>query len=232
MLRLLHICAALLCYSVVILAHMEVINPCPRYNANGVNCPQLPPGETLDWNTNAPIASNMVKLQPICKHATPWPTPAAYWKAGTPVFVEFSTHGSPHDGGHCEWSLSYDHGQTFVVVHRKLSYCFYSDENQLVTNYTFTLPADVPNSDSAILMWSWVNAMGNREFYTNCADIAISGSTSASFTGPQVTILNYPGYPEIPEFLGNYSVGLSYYENAPLITVPTASESDAYQSAI
>ncbi|KAJ1642557.1 hypothetical protein LPJ64_005605 [Coemansia asiatica] len=198
--------------------HMEMIKPCPRFNANGIDCPELPPGEVRDYNENAPISSAGKKLQPFCKYPTPWPTPAALWTAGEQVNIQFNTWGSPHSGGHCEWSVSYDGGNSFVVVHRVLQHCFYDSDNKLQTMFNFTLPADLPGSDTAVFAWTWVNAMGNREFYMNCADVKIQGS-SPSFTGPKMTILNYPDYPTVPEFEGNYTIGLEYYENAPSITV-------------
>ncbi|KAJ2837151.1 hypothetical protein FBU31_001205 [Coemansia sp. 'formosensis'] len=198
--------------------HMSMISPCPRYNSKDIDCPALPPGEAIDYNESSPIASSGVALQPFCKYTAPWPTPAAQWTAGQSITVTFSTYGSEHDGGMCEWSLSYDGGKSFVVINRVLGRCFYDAQNNYVFNYTFTLPANVPGSDSAIFAWSWVNAMGNREFYMNCADVVIKGA-SESFSGPQMTILNYPGYPSVPEFMGNYSTGLAYYNNAPTITV-------------
>ncbi|KAJ2783303.1 hypothetical protein GGI15_002640, partial [Coemansia interrupta] len=82
-----------------------------------------------------------------------------------------------------------------------------------VLNFEVPLPANLPGTDHAVFAWTWVNASGNREFYMNCADIAISGP-AGSFTGKQMTILNYPGYPVVPEFLGNYNTGLAYYTNA------------------
>ncbi|MBE3043272.1 hypothetical protein IMZ48_12020, partial [Candidatus Bathyarchaeota archaeon] len=36
-------------------------------------------------------------------------------------------------------------------------------------------PADTPASDQAILSWSWLNKIGNREFYQNCAAVTIEG---------------------------------------------------------
>ncbi|KAJ2157103.1 hypothetical protein GGF46_004737 [Coemansia sp. RSA 552] len=213
-------------------AHMEMIWPCPRYNANGIGCPALPPGESLDWNENAPIASGGNKLQPLCKYGQPWPTPAATLTAGETVSVVFSKHGAPHAGGHCEWSLSYDGGETFVVIHRELSHCFYDADGALQTNITFSVPPDVPSSSTAILGWTWVNAMGAREFYSNCADVAVAGDGAAAFTGPQMTVLNYPGHPMVPEFEGNYSVGLEYYEAAPLITVRALPDDPPTSSAL
>ncbi|KAJ2811411.1 hypothetical protein H4S07_002083, partial [Coemansia furcata] len=120
------------------------------------------------------------------------------------------------------FSLSYDGGKTFVVVHEELRYGFFgvasSSNAATILSYTFNLPANIPASNSAIFAWTWVNAIGNREFYMNCADVAIK-SSSTSFTGKQMTIANHQGYPTIPEFNGNYDTGLEYYTNAPLITV-------------
>ncbi|KAJ2782651.1 hypothetical protein GGI15_002849 [Coemansia interrupta] len=98
----------------------------------------------------------------------------------------------------------------------ELRYCFYtappsSGGVDTVRTFTFTLPANLPGTSHAVFAWTWVNAVGNREFYNNCGDIAIKGA-AGSYTGKQMTIANYgPGYPVIPEFLGNYETGISYY---------------------
>ncbi|KAJ2862313.1 hypothetical protein GGI22_002229 [Coemansia erecta] len=88
-----------------------------------------------------------------------------------------------------------------------------------VLSYTFTLPKELPNSDSVIFAWSWVNAIGNREFYMNCADVAITGSSSSSYTGKQMVIANHNGYPTIPAFGGDYTTGLQYYNTGEKVTV-------------
>ncbi|KAJ1954386.1 hypothetical protein EC988_002464, partial [Linderina pennispora] len=97
-----------------------------------------------------------------------------------------------------------------------LKYCFFDGPpsqggTDSVRSYTFNLPANLPGTDHAVFAFTWVNAVGNREFYNQCADVAIKGS-AGSYTGKKVTIANYgPGYPVIPEFLGNYNTGLEYY---------------------
>ncbi|KAJ2467102.1 hypothetical protein GGI02_004149, partial [Coemansia sp. RSA 2322] len=60
--------------------------------------------------------------------------------------------------------------------------------------------------------------MGNREFYQNCADVSITGSSAGSFSGKEMVIANHNGYPTIPEFAGNYDTGLDLYRNAKNIT--------------
>ncbi|KAJ2774668.1 hypothetical protein IWQ57_000713 [Coemansia nantahalensis] len=205
-------------------AHMAVISPCPRYNPNCAAKPPLPAGQQMDVDIKTPISSlaKPEAVQPLCKYTTPWAAPAATWTAGQSVTVEFQRDGAAHSGGHCQFSMSYDGGKTFAVIHEELRHCFFtgaaSSNDATVLQYTFNLPKDLPSSNSAIFVWSWVNASGNREFYMNCADVAIKG-TSQSYTGKKMTIANYPGYPTIPEFGGNYDTGLDLYKNQPMITV-------------
>ncbi|KAJ2723527.1 hypothetical protein GGI07_002565 [Coemansia sp. Benny D115] len=241
----------------LVAGHVSIINPCPRYSPVGENCPALPAGESMDTGEkaiNAPISSVTLggTAMPLCRHTTPYATPSATWTAGQSVTIKFNPSAAIHSGGNCEFSISYDNGKTFAVIHQELRYCFLSSKPSGLTNtasvlsYTFNLPADLPSSDKAVFAWSWVNASGNREFYMNCADVAIKGGSSSSYTGKEMTIANYPGYPTIPEFNGNYETGMEHYTNAKNITVspsggasypanPPASEapspSTAYSSA-
>ncbi|KAJ2592913.1 hypothetical protein H4R99_006261 [Coemansia sp. RSA 1722] len=167
---------------------------------------------------NNPLAPDA----PLCKNLEPVPEPNVKWTAGQSISVSF--YGTArHLGGHCQFSMSYDGGKTFVVVHEILRYCLYESMNgntvgKEATGYTFNLPNDLPSSNTALFAWTWVNAVGNREFYMNCADVIISG-TSDSYTGKQMTIANHNGYDTIPEFGGNYDTGVDIYESAPLIKV-------------
>ncbi|KAJ1948002.1 hypothetical protein EC988_005353, partial [Linderina pennispora] len=113
-------------------AHMDMISPCPRYSPRGKNCPAVPAGESLDYSMSSPIGYN----EPLCKHTTPFATPSATWSAGQSVTVSFAPGGAPHGGGHCEFSLSYDGGKTFVVVHQQLETCFFNGGAD-VRDYTF-----------------------------------------------------------------------------------------------
>ncbi|KAI8318877.1 hypothetical protein GQ54DRAFT_299786 [Martensiomyces pterosporus] len=200
--------------------HMTFVKPCARYSPDSF-CPSPPSGEQVDYDMTTPIGSEGQAVSPICKHAKPYSKPVATWASGSTTTVTFSD-GNGHSGGHCQFSISYDGGQTFVVLSESLKYCFYSGpantDKPSVLNFDIPLPANLPGSPSAIFAWTWVNASGNREFYMNCADVAINGP-AGSFTGKKMTIANYPGYPTIPEFLGNYNTGLQYYTNATQITV-------------
>ncbi|KAJ2403172.1 hypothetical protein GGI23_000147 [Coemansia sp. RSA 2559] len=201
-------------------AHMTMTDPCPRFSASCVTePPALPAGASWDYNIKSPIPEDGI----LCKSNTPWPSPVATWTAGQPITVQFLNNGAAHGGGHAQFSVSYDGGKTFAVVYEVLRYMFFngpSDSNTpQVLSYTFTLPAELPNSDSVVFAWSWVNAIGNREFYMNCADVKITGSSSSSYTGKQMVIADHAGYPTIPEFNGNYDTGINYYEDAAMVTV-------------
>ncbi|KAJ1769752.1 hypothetical protein LPJ74_003777 [Coemansia sp. RSA 1843] len=121
-----------------------------------------------------------------------------------------------HSGGHAEFSISYDGGKAFVVLIQVLRYVFVGKYPGAITNevsvlaYYIKLPDKLPSSDKAVFAWTWVNASGNREFYMNCADVAIKG-TSDSITGKEMTIVNYPNYPTVPEFKRNYETAINYY---------------------
>lgn len=209
--------------------HISLVNPCPRYSPVAKNCPALPEGEKMDtspWAINAPISSITLKEHhDLCRHKKPFPKPAATWKAGQEITVEFNPHRVTHSGGHCEFSISYDNGKTFAVIHQELKYCFYSKPPTTINNdgdvlkYTFKLPKDLPESNKAVFAWTWVNASGNREFYMNCVDVAITGGGKNKYKGKKMTIANYPNYPTIPEFHLNYDTGLDIYKKAGQVEV-------------
>ncbi|KAJ1880690.1 hypothetical protein H4R99_006262 [Coemansia sp. RSA 1722] len=201
------------------LAHIALSYPCPRYNnAHGEDCPPVPEGQQVDYSITSPLGNT----DPLCKRTVPYPSPSAQWTAGQSITVKF--YGTArHNGGHCQFSMSYDGGQTFVVVHEILRYCLYDGINgnalgNPVDSYTFDLPKDLPSSSNAVFAWTWVNASGNREFYMNCADVTVAGNSN-SYSGKQMTIANHQGYATIPEFRGNYDTGLDMYESAPVIKV-------------
>ncbi|KAJ1855829.1 hypothetical protein LPJ73_002274 [Coemansia sp. RSA 2703] len=204
-------------------AHMALKIPCPRYDAHGINCPEIPDGESWDWDQIEPIGRSDKIINPLCKHTAPFETPSAEWKSGETVNVVF--HGiAAHSGGHSEFSISYDNGKTFAVLQQNLKYMFFGSPTQLTntprkTQYTITLPENLPGSDNAVFAWTWVNASGNREFYMNCVDVKIIGK-AGKFTGRKMVVANYgPDYPEIPEFRGDYSTGIELYTNSHNITV-------------
>ncbi|KAJ2376784.1 hypothetical protein IW150_001769 [Coemansia sp. RSA 2607] len=219
-----HIQSVLVSLFAVASAHVSMRSPCVRYTPFCETCPELPAGQSLDENINAPIGTHDSIKQPLCKYTTPYGTPAAHWTAGSTVTVDFHPHAAVHGGGHCQFALSYDGGNTFVVIHDELRYCFTGGPSSSNTGskleYQIALPSDLPSGDKVVFAWAWNNAIGNREFYMNCADVSIQGKAGGLFSGPQMLVANYgPATPFIPEFNGNYETGIDLYNNRKTITI-------------
>ncbi|KAI9592198.1 hypothetical protein BDF19DRAFT_388593, partial [Syncephalis fuscata] len=136
-------------------AHMEMCQPPPRGSKFS------PDKSNIDYNNKSPT-------QAICQ-GKPAGAIVGTYKAGGSVDVAFDG-SAVHNGGHCQFSLSYDGGKTFVVIKDVMNDCLVGAKN-----YNIPLPATAPASKNAIFAWSWINASGNREYYMNCADVAIEG---------------------------------------------------------
>lgn len=99
--------------------------------------------------------------------------------------------GATHGGGSCQISISTDAVPTKDSVWKAI----YSIEGgcpasapgnvggdasyqgPLLNSFDFSLPKSVPNG-KVTLAWSWLNKVGNREFYMNCAPVTVSGGSS------------------------------------------------------
>ncbi|KAJ2480442.1 hypothetical protein IWW56_002446 [Coemansia sp. RSA 2131] len=119
------------------------------------------------------------------------------------------------------------HGKTFAVVHQQLGDCFVSDAgnlNEVSTEYTFDLPKNLPSSKNAVFAWTYVNPTQDAAFFMNCADVEIVGANTKSFSGPEMTILNYNGKDTLAN-QKSISNGKNIYDNAKIIEINV--ESDA-----
>ncbi|KAK4225885.1 hypothetical protein QBC38DRAFT_249537 [Podospora fimiseda] len=98
------------------------------------------------------------------------------------------TGSAVHGGGSCQVSITYDNPPTanseWKVIHSIIGGCPARNtagnlpENPNNTDlepYNFSIPADIPAGE-ATLAWTWLNKVGNREFYMNCAPVSITGS--------------------------------------------------------
>ncbi|CAG8569026.1 5129_t:CDS:1 [Ambispora leptoticha] len=98
-----------------------------------------------------------------------------------------------HNGGLCEFSLSYDGGKSYTVIatyHRTCPDIFF--------DWKVKIPEAAPSCDTrgkCIFSWSWIDANGNREFYQNCADVKIVGNATKPLPVIDITRANLP-----PEF--------------------------------
>jgi hypothetical protein len=71
--------------------------------------------------------------------------------------------------------------------------------------YTFNLPDNAPGNN-LIVFWTWVNRIGNREYYMECADVTVNNMISFDknkeviLQGKELLILNILNYPVVPEW--------------------------------
>ncbi|KAF9118918.1 hypothetical protein BGW39_000749, partial [Mortierella sp. 14UC] len=181
-------------------AHTGLSTPCGRYQS-AAGCPPPPPGQAIDYDINSPIGSNLKINQTLCKSSIPYPFESrTVYKAGDTIQTAYSL-GSTHGGGHCQWALSYDGEKTWVVIQTEIRTCLQTTPDmQGSYRIPVKLPADAP-SGNVTFMWLWINAIGDRELYSNCADIRIEGRNGGSVQGVAPLIANYgPSNPHFPEF--------------------------------
>ncbi|GBB89747.1 hypothetical protein RclHR1_16530001 [Rhizophagus clarus] len=126
------------------------------------------------------------------------------FKAGEVFSVKFFNQNFPvlreedkqkdqarHNGGLCEFSLSYDGGKTYTVIATYKKTC----PDIFFDGWKVKIPENAPSCDSpgnCLFSWSWINAVGNREFYQNCADIKIEGNATEPLPIIDITRANLP----------------------------------------
>ena len=132
------------------------------------------------------------------QHTVPY-TKRTVYKAGDTIHTAYSV-GASHGGGHCQWALSYDNGKTWVVLKTLIRDCL----KGVTSGQAYTVPVQIPKdapSGKVTFQWIWNNAIGNREMYSNCADIEIKGADGGSVSGVVPLFANYgTSSPLIPEF--------------------------------
>ncbi|KAJ3375292.1 hypothetical protein GGF31_004410 [Allomyces arbusculus] len=176
---------ALLAPSVVVNAHMMMTNPAPRSSKTNPGA-----GQFIDYSYTAPLGTFP------CKGYAPQASVKTV-QAGSSLAVTVSG-GATHGGGHCFFSLSYD-GQTFVTLDSIIRTCLAGPAGDF--SFSIPIPSSAP-AGKATFAWSWINAIGNREYYMNCADITIENPAGGggALAGPKLFVANLPGYPQIGEF--------------------------------
>ncbi|KAI1075258.1 lytic polysaccharide monooxygenase [Whalleya microplaca] len=123
-----------------------------------------------------------------------------------------------HGGGSCQVVLSYDKAPTkdsvFKVIHSIEGGCpakdmsnNYPEDPNFIDPYTYaySIPTDIPAGEATI-GWTWLNRIGNREFYMNCGRVQLTGTggDKANFDKlPDMVVLNIEGKPTTTE---NYDI--------------------------
>lgn len=202
-------------YSVVLLylltvsptfAHMNLRVPIPRTHQDN----PYTTAQTVDYDIMAPLDGG--KRPFACSGTKPWPSIMTV-KAGDSIPVQLEG-GAPHDGGHCEFSISYDN-MNFISLKTVLRECM----RAAGLTYAVPLPATMPPG-KAVFSWTWVNAEGNREFYQNCADITVEGGVPGGvLSGPKIVLANLPGFPTIPEMTPGVDDMQRLYLNRPSVSI-------------
>jgi len=140
---------------------------------------------------------------------TPQGQSVATWAPGSSQSMTI-TGGTPHGGGSCQASLSYDGGSTWTVIHSYLGNCPVQGDS----SYEFTLPNDTPAGE-ALFAWTWFNQIGNREMYMNCAVVTIGGGSAKrdelAVRGPDDPFASRPAM-----FVANVGNGCSTVEGSDL----------------
>ncbi|KAI9596064.1 hypothetical protein BDF19DRAFT_439511 [Syncephalis fuscata] len=197
--------------------HMRLFAPIPRGDARI----QKQYFGIADYDLNAPLNDHRFLGKFPCRHQRKGPVMAKY-TAGKSFPVMFKT-GNSHRGGHCQFAISYDNGQNWVVLKTIIDLCFL-DKAPWV--YNIPLPKGAKNGE-AIFAWTWMNAEGNREYYMNCVDIEINGgSNTGSLTGPELFVGQLPGRPRIPEWANTDAKkdGKEHFFNRKIVTIPSGAQ--------
>jgi hypothetical protein len=102
--------------------------------------------------------------------------PTVTWDAGSTINVTL-TGTATHNGGSCQFALSYDNGTTWSTIYSYVGGCMID-----TLNYDMQLPSESP-SGTAIFAWMWENHTGNREMYmVSCAGWFRAGDCGAALT--------------------------------------------------
>jgi hypothetical protein len=158
----------------------------------------------VDYNIMAPLYHDGSTFPFPCKGFPKGPST----KTINGNIVNIKLEGSAtHGGGHCQFGVTYD-DSTFVVLKTVTDNCLTSG-----MNYNFDLPSNIPSGDITVF-WTWINRIGNREYYMECADITINNPNSnnlpVEIKGKELLVVNILGKTIIPEGLpvGNDGIDL------------------------
>ncbi|KAJ4993418.1 hypothetical protein SVAN01_00966 [Stagonosporopsis vannaccii] len=133
------------------------------------------------------------------------------WNAGETKDISF-IGSAVHGGGSCQFSLTTDAEPTessqWKVIHSVVGGCPSNVTGNLPDNpdgtgaavFPVTMPESIPDG-LYTFAWTWLNKVGNREFYMNCAPVQVgsSGATASSASAasalgalPDMFVANLP----------------------------------------
>lgn len=165
-------------------AHMELATPAPLRSKSN---PRYAGSPLIDYSYTTPLSLDGSQFPCKGYHVDVGSVASAAETitAGQPYTVTIGG-GAAHNGGSCQFSLSYDKGASWGAIHSVVGGC------PLQSSYTFTVPAEVPAGKDVLFAWTWFNKSGNREMYMNCAAVNID-SSGGGITVPQMFVANIFG---------------------------------------
>lgn len=155
---------------------MNIVKPMPfRLVAN-------PFATDKDYNIMAPLMKDGSDFPCKGYHLDPAATIAAVeeWTAGSEQSFTMSTNSAVHGGGSCQASISEDNGASFKVVKSYIGNCPTSGGN-----FKFNVPKET-KSGRVLFAWTWLNKIGQREMYMNCAAITINDGGAGLSGFPEI----------------------------------------------
>ena len=111
------------------------------------------------------------------------------WDAGETQQLTFKG-SAVHGGGSCQFSITTDPEPTkdsqWKVIHSIVGNCLTDQAGNIGDNaeamvasvHPVTMPSNIPEGRYTFA-WTWLNKVGQREFYMNCAPIQVGSSSSA-----------------------------------------------------
>jgi len=114
------------------------------------------------------------------------------WNAGETKTIAF-TGSAVHGGGSCQFSITTDQKPTvqsqWKVIQSVVGGCPSNVTGNLPENpngdgaatFPVTMPKNIPDGQYSFA-WTWINKVGNREFYMNCAPIQVGGGAGTAST--------------------------------------------------
>jgi hypothetical protein len=183
--------AAMLAVAPVAHAHMIMAQPVPYGDPD--KAPLLESGANFPCKSQPYTVSKMNE----------WPVGSLQ----NLTFTSLST--ATHAGGSCQISITIDKEPTkaskWKVIHSFVGGCptppkegtgnYVEGTDPHIPALNFTIPSELPNGEMS-MAWTWMNKVGNREMYMNCAPVKISGGSSdtAAFDAlPDMAIANIAG---------------------------------------
>ena len=148
----------------------------------------------VNYNIMAPLEQDVDHFSFPCKGFPEGP--AITTVNGNEISMTFTGDSIPvHNGGHCQFGLVIN--DKFVVFKQLIRTCFL---------YTGTYSMIIPKGleGKFVLFYTYINSIGNREYYMDCADIIIRDNpplgNNIEVVGNELVVANLKNYFTIPEF--------------------------------